>query len=258
MLPSKSTITLTFGDSAENHVGMEQLGRRVDAGEGFSVLELVELKKRFDAEGYSAELYDLSLDASSAAVLVLRNGVSAILGSQTAADELFAEQAALDVDKKALMYGRVVNKHARWNLCFDDYSREPAYESGKGRIVSIASLPLTSALYERLPALFGDKAAGLKGEGNYYYDINKCGIGFHGDSERRRVIGVRLGAALPMHWQWFHEGFPLPGKRHIVPLSGGDIYVMSEKAIGTDWKMKRIPTLRHATGCEKFVSTTTH
>jgi hypothetical protein len=35
-----STITLTFGDMAENHVGMEQLGKIVDAGEGFQVAEL--------------------------------------------------------------------------------------------------------------------------------------------------------------------------------------------------------------------------
>lgn len=30
------------------------------------------------------------------------------------------------------------------------------------------------------------------------------------------------------------------------------MYVMSEKAVGTDWKMSKIPTLRHATGCKKF------
>ncbi len=32
------------------------------------------------------------------------------------AGDLFQGQAALNVDKKAFMYGRVVNKHARWNL----------------------------------------------------------------------------------------------------------------------------------------------
>lgn len=29
-------------------------------------------------------------------------------------------------------------------------------------------------------------------EGNYYYDINKTGIGFHGDSERKKVIAISL------------------------------------------------------------------
>jgi hypothetical protein len=29
---------------------------------------------------------------------------------------------------------------------------------------------------------------------------------------------------------------------------------MSEKAVGTDWKKKVIPTLRHATGAAKFTT----
>ena len=28
----------------------------------------------------------------------------------------------------------------------------------------------------------------------------------------------------------------------------GDIYVMSENAVGTDWNIKKTPTLRHAAG----------
>jgi hypothetical protein len=257
MLPTKSTITLTFGDSAENHVGMEQLGHRVDAGQGFSVADLCALKERFDLDGHTCELIDLNFERgrpiseSPAVVLVLRNGIDAIIESPSV--NLFNEQATLNVDKKAFMYGRVVNKHARWNLCFDHAAKEPAYEQGKGRVIAIDSLPLTSRLYESLPAWFGEKAADMKGEGNYYYDITKCGIGFHGDSERRRVIGVRLGAALPMHWQWFEGGAPVH-ERFIIPLNGGDIYVMSEKAVGTDWKKKTIPTLRHATGCDKFTT----
>lgn len=253
MNSSKSTITLTFGDCAENHVGMEQLGECLAAGEGFTIRDLRAMKQRFDKEGHICDLYHVHVgieEAAPAAVLVLRDGVSKILGHGKA-NALFHEQAVLDLDKKAFMYGRVVNKHARWNLCFDDKGSEPVYEEGKGRVVAIDSLPLTSALYKALPTWFGPKAEDLKGEGNYYYDIDKCGIGFHGDSERRRVIGVRLGAAMPMHWQWFHRGAPI-GERIIVPLNGGDIYIMSEKAVGTDWKMKVVPTLRHATGCEKF------
>ncbi len=40
----------------------------------------------------------------------------------------------------------------------------------------------------------------------------------------------------------------------IFPVDGGDIYVMSEKAVGTDWHMKKIFTLRHATGCAQFTT----
>ncbi len=253
---SKSTITLTFGDSAENHVGMEQLGKRVEAGNGFTIEDLVVFKAKAEMAGTVAELIQLAEAAPgspAAAVLVIRNGVNMLLGNQGAAEKLFTEQAALNVDKHAFMYGRVVNKHARWNLCFDDFDQEPNYAEGKGRIIDFNKVSLTNKLYGKFEEFFGPKAADLKGEGNYYYDINKCGIGFHGDSERRKVIGVRLGAALPLHYQWFYHREPV-GDRIIIPLNGGDIYIMSEKAVGTDWKSSSIYTLRHATGCAKFTT----
>ena len=83
--------------------------------------------------------------------------------------------------------------------------------------------------------------------------MNKCGIGFHGDAERKRVIALRLssGKCYPLHYQWFKNGKPI-GKRAIVELEDRDFYVMSAKTVGTDWKKKLIPTLRHATGAEKF------
>ena len=39
------------------------------------------------------------------------------------------------------------------------------------------------------------EAASFKCELNKYYDPAPCGIGFHGDGERRRVIAVRLGVS---------------------------------------------------------------
>ena len=47
------------------------------------------------------------------------------------------------------------------------------------------------------------KAMNLEIEGNLYYDTSKCGIGFHGDSERKKVIACSLGKSRPIHWQWY-------------------------------------------------------
>lgn len=44
-------------------------------------------------------------------------------------------------DSKAFMYGRVVNKKARHNLCFDDISQKADYEKGLGTIVSYEEVP---------------------------------------------------------------------------------------------------------------------
>lgn len=245
-------ITLTFGDMAENHVGMEQIGQLVEEGQGFQLADLQGIQERMTELGVTCELITLSHGDLHAYVLVMRQGVNALIGNQK---EMFAEQRGLRYDKKAFMYGRVVDKKARWNLCFDDASRDPDYENGKGRIVGYAEVPIMSRLKGRIEELFGPKASGLKVESNYYYDVRECGIGFHGDSERRKVIGVRTGyAAMPLHYQWYHKGEAV-GERIVIPLEAGDMYVMSEKAVGTDWKKKNSYTLRHATGCERFVGT---
>lgn len=31
------------------------------------------------------------------------------------------------------------------------------------------------------------------------------------------------------------------------------MYIMSEKAVGYDWKKRKIPTLRHAAGADKYL-----
>ena len=76
-------------------------------------------------------------------------------------------------------------------------------------------------------------------EGNYYYNINTCGIGFHGDAERNKVIGLRLGATLPLVFQWYLQCKPV-NEPKVISLSHGDIYIMSEKTVGKDWKTKRL------------------
>lgn len=258
MDPTTATITLTFGDQAENHVGMEQLGEMVKEGEGFQYQDLVDIYHTFTEKGVNAELYHLhdELDAVSedikpapAYLLVLRKATEAF-EEDTAT--LWKEQAALPVDKKAFMYGRVVNKHARWNLCFDDEPHDPDYSNGKGRVVGYDQVPHLRHIIQQFPYMFGAKGSNLKGEGNYYYNTT-CGIGFHGDSERRKVIALRLGATMSLYYQWYHHGQPI-GPRIQIQLHDGDMYVMSEKAVGTDWKKKTVCTLRHAAGADKFTS----
>ena len=257
--PGCSLATFTFCECAENHVGMQQIGRRGEPGSGLTVQELETIRTQAAALGRDAELVHLGGDGKpDAAVLVIRGGVNLLLGIDGAAAELFSEHAALEHDTKALMRGRVVEKWARGNLCYAESAQDPDYAAGKGRVVAYDSIPWTQRLRDRLPDLFGEKAVGLKGEGNYYYDLEKCGIGFHGDTERRLVIAARVGASMPLHFQWFHRFKPV-GTRIAIPLHDGDIYAMSEKAVGTDWKSwnfksSSILTLRHATGGPKYTT----
>ena len=85
-------------------------------------------------------------------------------------------------------------------------------------------------------------------EENYYYNLKlkEVGIGFHGDTERRKVIAMRLGESMNLVYQWFYQSEPV-GKRIELMLNDGDLYIMSDKAVGQDWMRKKIYTLRHAT-----------
>jgi len=253
-----STITLTLGDCAENHVRMQTLGEISDSG--FTLIHLRSAKKWFDKLGAKSVIYDLNWPLehmsvtpdSKAYVLVVRQGVNYLLQPKTA-DDLMAEQINLPWDTKAFMYGKVVNKHARHNLCYTETSQEPDYANGKGRVIALNQVPLLKKLIERIPKIVGPIGQNLVAEGNYYYDITKCGIGFHGDTERKKVIGIRLGESIPLEYQWFHNLKPV-GDRMRIMLCHGDIYFMSEKATGNDWKKRITYTLRHAAGAEKFLA----
>ncbi len=177
----------------------------------------------------------------------VKNGASYLLGDNTVND-LYLEQNALKKDTKAFMYGRVVNKKARHNLCFSDFDQKADFENKKGTVVNFNKLPLTRKIREAIPKIINnDIVRNLQCEGNYYYDVNKTYIGFHGDSERAIVIAVRLGASFPLHYQWFYDG-EKKGDRYEKMLNHGDMYFMSEKAVGQDWKKSSKYTLRHATG----------
>ena len=242
---NNQTFTLTFGDQAENHKGMQIIGSKLNYG--YTLSDILDIYIYFINLKAKTKLYNLK---NNAYVLVIKNGINVLLDGKS--NELLAEQMNLEKDTKALMYGKVVNKHARYNLCFGQLNQEPDYENGKGRIYAFNSLEMLNKLKKQLQKIH-PKNNNLVAEGNYYYDITKCGIGYHGDSERQIVIGCRLGASMPLYYQWYKKDNKI-GNRIKIKLDGNDIYFMSEKATGNDWKKRKIYTLRHATGTKKYIN----
>jgi hypothetical protein len=97
-------------------------------------------KSIFEKRGYVCELVNLNEyieeGADEACVLVIKRGAEALLsGSEYSPNELFEELVKLNWDSKILNYGKVMNKRARYNLCFGNDPQEPSYEQGKGRII---------------------------------------------------------------------------------------------------------------------------
>tara|TARA_B100001758_G_scaffold200591_1_gene179380 strand:- start:1413 stop:2549 length:1137 start_codon:yes stop_codon:yes gene_type:complete len=166
--------------------------------------------------------------------------------------------------KEVKVRGKRMNKRARTNLCFvPDREQEPAVFEGKGTIYDLKKMKAMNECVERLREEIatglieiGSKTKVIINvvEGNRYYDLKKTGIGFHGDTERVVVICLSIGGFnYPMRWQWFKDGMPV-GKPIDIFLNSGDVYIMSEKAVGADWKLKSKYTLRHAAGAEKYRS----
>lgn len=259
------SITLTFGDVAENNVGMQKIGEISNSG--YNIEDIMKAKEKFENAGYETELINLHeylpeelyTEDLNAYFLIVRNGINYLLHENNTVDDLFNEQNNLEHDKKYYhsKKNKVLNKIARHNLCFSDYSQEPDYENGKGRIINYDDVPITKYLRESISLAFPN-SNNLNCEANYYYN-DKTGIGPHGDGERMKVIGCKLGKKIDFKFFWFK---PLKLKNKTISilacepinidLNHGDLYIMSEKAVGNDWLKRSKITLRHAAGCKKY------
>jgi len=282
-------FSLTCAPGGENHAGMEIIGRMPVKGEGLTAADIDGLWAHFkDDKSVLMNLNELSMNdeikegldiADEARVLVLREWVQQMLGCE-ALEKIYIEISGDEWDAEYLdknkyrtevidgvdrrIRGRRMNKLARTNLCYvEGREQEPAVMEGKGRIVDLKKKIVLYEAVEKLKEMItnGLISIGSKTkveinvvEGNRYYNLKKTGIGFHGDTERVIVICISIGCDnYPMRWQWFKDRMPL-GEPIDIALNCGDVYIMSEKAVGSDWKLSSKYTVRHAAGADKYRS----
>ena len=251
-----STYTLTFGDVSENHVGMQKISLTDEKCKSISYSKLKKIHKKL-SKSYLCTLIkvhhiqkkknqdsEIPPDFPKTGFLIFHNALQNLF-SEDFQKDLTTEMKNLDWDKKAKMRGRVVNKKARYNLCFSNFDQEPDYENSKGRVYNFENLENLYTLKSKISKIIGYE--NLTCEGNFYYDVKKCYIGFHGDSERKIVCGVRLGKNFPFHISWFYKNKRV-SKIFSLNLLDGDMYIMSDNMVGTNWKKSSIPTVRHAAG----------
>lgn len=242
-------LTHTFSECVENHAGMQMLGEKRAVGFDAATLRAVAA----NVEGASVvELGDGKGCREEACVLVIKSGVNKLLKDPDGADKLLAESVSKPFDSTFLNVKRKVvqTKHGRYNNCYADALQEPDIPNGKGTVVAFGDAPVMAKLRAALPEMLGEGAGGLFAETNYYRDVTdrKVGIGWHGDTERRVVIGMRVGpASLPIRFRWYARFAPV-GREFVIDLDHGDLYVMSDKATGHDWMLSSKMTLRHGVG----------
>ena len=281
-------ISLTMAPGGENHRGNQLIGRMPIKGEGFKYSDIDIMGEKIrKSMGDNVEVLNLNNlsgvevinglnNEDQARVLILRNWAS-----KDKTEKIYKECVEDKWDSKYLdpnkyrteikdgkevkVRGKVMNKLARTNLCYvPGMSQEPEYIEGKGTIVDLNTKStlnsevsrLRTTLQEALVEGGSDSKVEINVvEGNRYYDLKKTGIGFHGDTERVVVICLTIGGGgdYPMRFQWFKDGMPI-GNSIDLALNDGDVYIMSEKSVGADWKLRSKYTLRHAAGAEKYRS----
>lgn len=278
----KLVITYTWCECGENHTGNQQIGQIADVGDGYNLDDLKNAQK-YAKDNYNCKtkIYNLNklgfvddkgkqliiknnngdiVKPPKAHFLIIKDFINVILKKNGYThNDLIKEVLKNKWDSKYFDVRRqkVLNKHARKNNVISTFSQKADYLQGKGSVHSFQKMPIMNILRDEFNNL-GDKFKNFPcSEGNLYEDggSKENGIGWHGDSERRRVLAMRLGftkKSMPFYYRWYYDSKNI-GKTIEIPINNGDVMIMSEHAVGTNWKHRSLITLRHATGANKFI-----
>ena len=256
----KPTWSLTIGNGGENHTGMEFLGNLRKKGQGWDLDRLLYAKgimeSIFDKEVELFNLNDECLQGvnipkgskpKDAYLMVVRNFLS-----ENDHKNMIKELGSYEWDRKYWDTRRqkVLNKLARANVCYGKEGRVANYAEGKGTIIGFDQSPLVGKLLQTVEILMKEQY--LIVEGNQYDNVDKNGIGPHGDTERVCVSCLRVGASMPMKFGMFWN-CKVRGKPFETVINGGDLYFMSEEAVGAEWKSRSKWIWRHCAGAPKYL-----
>lgn len=242
---SEESYTVLFGDCVGVHSA--PLTGYI-AERGFEPAHLRTVASELCQKGFSAEIIELTHhckkpNAEEACVLVIR-GYDPQL-----AEEALSRVRALTYDTFTYSYGAMKKAHSRHMVYAATEGREAQPDKGVHTVLPWSKLDVLDKarvwVTEALGTTDVQSACILR-----YPDIRSNGIRWHGDGERRQTILYRLGdnsIRSPLHLQWYLQG-DVVSEPITIPLHHGDFLVSSAKAVGTDWKTRSIPTLRHATG----------
>lgn len=248
MLGQPTSHRVTVNDLAAMKLQFEQ--GEVDGLPVHGVAEMFDLKAALQSdEGVNLKVLP---EVREASVLVMRNFTDKVLGAGTLAQiesELESMQQDGLTDSKALMRGSVKNKLARHNNVMADFEQAPDIANGRGTVVPFHNYEALRRM-RVMAAMWMQQDNPLVAEQNRYFDVASCGIGWHGDAERDVVWGLRVGKAtaeMPLMFNAWHRHDPI-GPKTVIHLQPGDVYVMSNVAVGKDWHCSSLVTWRHAAG----------
>lgn len=91
-----------------------------------------------------------------------------------------------------LIYGKIFNKHARYNVCLGDESQEPEYEKGRGRVVPWKEVSVLGLARKKLGSWWLDRRVRLwlRGTTTTTAVGVECGSMGRGEEECDRTAAV--------------------------------------------------------------------
>jgi alkylated DNA repair dioxygenase AlkB len=257
----KNRYAITFGEVAILHISGKEYGNgRLE--HGFTTTELKKIAtENTDTEYISiSDKLPINLRTDNEAGILIFRSVSNnqnnkdkkfVLGlNKKEADKLYLEQEIVEYDQKYWDNRRkkTLNKRARYNIVFGKEKIEHSDNYKQNSVVSFYDLKYLNRFRKRLHLILGQKAKKLNAEGNKYFH-DKAGIGYHGDAERKIVICLSLGKETTLRYHW---RLPASSDHTLEPtdikLNHGDVYIMSEKATGWDWKLRSKVRVVHGAG----------
>ena len=277
---------LTYSCFAEGHVGMK-IEKNQIAKDGknrplnfddFWYLRNMLLQDKVIPVGSDTnyKLFGNDLPGSNggeptAYVLVLKDGMTSFGVDK---DKLLYQIQNIPIADKQMLNTRqkkVMNKHKRHNFNIGDKIISADIANGQSTLYNFNCSFLSEAkklrdaftnLVEKYdhPSRKLGTLNNLLAEANVYYKDeykknNFCGIGYHGDTERPRspVIGCNVGADRYLSFRAFHKNRYFNDHEVRIKLEHGDIYFMSEHAVGCNWKKSSQVVFRHRAGSLKFL-----
>lgn len=265
------TVTISFGNVAENTYGQEKIGQEGYPGFDYKKLKLAAryAKKKYGCDYYLYDLRKLLLDdydAPEAYVLVIKglfkdlkkDAKKAFSKNEEKIEEDVIKTVGWDMKEYSTRFGRLNNLRARYKLCFsstmEKIKRKPKYEKGKGTIYNMKNLPILNSMYiivkDIVDYSFQDDVE-LHAEGNYYYDSDKTYIGPHRDRERALTVLCRFMKRMDSHFAWYYGTQRISNIATFSNIEAGDVYIMTEFACGNQVHGKL--SVKHAAGDIKLV-----
>lgn len=219
---------------------------------GFNYTQLVQGSEWFKKKGCCTRLLDLTKLTTqkcpeSAYALVVKKGLQYLLPEGSEPNTLYHELAELSMDTRVVVKNQLIERTDRHRVCCGMSAQYPNFREDRGTVHPFSSVPIIDHIQETLPDVFGVRAKDTVCETDYYFDTSKCCLPYHGNPERCKYIALCTGHGIQVHMGWF-LGEKKIGTRIEIVLTHGDLLILSEKAIGSDWTRSDILTLRHAFG----------